>query len=62
MSADPTDVDIGDTFARSGEADPWEVTRHLGGSLWTLDRGPAWRFAVSRDLLDTAQWVRVRAL
>lgn len=61
MSAQP-DVAIGDMFARAGEVEPWEVTRSLGGTLWTLDCGSSWCFAVSKDLLDAAQWVRARAL
>ncbi len=60
------DVAIGDTFARAGEAEPWEVTcRRQGGAdtaLFTLERGASMRLATGTQLLDTAQWARVRAL
>jgi hypothetical protein len=66
MSEQPTDVAIGDTFARAGEHArwAWEVTRApLGvGGCYFLTRGRQDLLTRGDELLDPKRWRRVRAL
>jgi len=55
-------VAIGDTFARVGETDAWEVTANTWGDVWTLRRGAEVMATRAEHLLDSSRWVRVERL
>jgi len=64
MSAQPTDVAIGDTFERVGDVGgPWEVTAPGNRwHRWLCRCGDLRQFVTTARLLDPRRWRRVRAL